>query len=48
VNMNEQNKGLLSGIGVLDLADEKGSFCSKLLADMGANVINTIHSRIDP
>jgi len=32
-------KGFLEGLRVLDLADEKGSFCSKLLADMGARVI---------
>lgn len=31
--------GLLSGLQVLDIADEKASFCSKLLADMGAEVI---------
>ena len=30
---------LLAGLRVLDLADEKASFCSKLLADMGADVI---------
>jgi crotonobetainyl-CoA:carnitine CoA-transferase CaiB-like acyl-CoA transferase len=30
---------LLKGLQVLDLADEKGSFCSKLLADLGARVI---------
>jgi len=29
----------LAGLRVLDLADEKASFCSKLLADMGAKVI---------
>ncbi len=29
----------LSGIRILDLADEKGSFTSKLLADLGAYVI---------
>jgi len=29
----------LAGLRVLDLADEKASFCSKLLADMGASVI---------
>jgi len=29
----------LAGIRVLDLADEKASFCSKLLADLGAEVI---------
>jgi len=30
---------LLSGIRILDLADEKASFCSKILADLGAAVI---------
>jgi crotonobetainyl-CoA:carnitine CoA-transferase CaiB-like acyl-CoA transferase len=29
----------LDGLVVLDLADEQGSFCSKLLADLGATVI---------
>lgn len=29
----------LAGLRVLDLADDKASFCSKLLADMGAEVI---------
>ena len=32
-------QNLLEGIRILDLADEKASFCSKLLADMGAYVI---------
>jgi crotonobetainyl-CoA:carnitine CoA-transferase CaiB-like acyl-CoA transferase len=35
----EEGKGLLQGIRILDLADEKASFCSKLLADLGAYVI---------
>lgn len=30
---------MLSGLQVLDLANEKASFCSKLLADLGAEVI---------
>ena len=30
---------MLTGLEVLDLADEKASFCSKLLADLGAEVI---------
>jgi crotonobetainyl-CoA:carnitine CoA-transferase CaiB-like acyl-CoA transferase len=37
--MKEKQEGLLEGIFVLDLADERGSFCSKLLADLGAAVI---------
>jgi len=31
--------GLLGEIRVLDLADEKATFCSKILADLGARVI---------
>ena len=31
--------GFLHGLRILDLADEKGDFCTKLLADMGARVI---------
>jgi crotonobetainyl-CoA:carnitine CoA-transferase CaiB-like acyl-CoA transferase len=34
-----QKGSLLEGIRILDLADEKASLCSKLLADMGAYVI---------
>jgi benzylsuccinate CoA-transferase BbsE subunit len=36
--MNGQGS-ILSGCRVLDLTDEKGSLCSRLLADMGAEVI---------
>ncbi|MEA1958911.1 MAG: CoA transferase [Chloroflexota bacterium] len=36
--MNEQNT-LLSGCRVLDLTDEKGLFCGKVLGDFGADVI---------
>ena len=32
-------RGALSGCRVLDLTEEKGMFCSRLLADMGAEVI---------
>src|SRR6204780_2619155 len=31
--------GPLSGLRILELADEKGQFCGKLLADLGADVI---------
>ena len=37
--MREENGSILNDILVLDLADERGSFCSRLLADLGANVI---------
>jgi len=39
--MEKVNKesGLLAGLRVLDLADEKADFCSKILADLGASVI---------
>jgi crotonobetainyl-CoA:carnitine CoA-transferase CaiB-like acyl-CoA transferase len=36
--MNRE-KGLLRNILVLDLADAQGSFCSRLLADLGATVV---------
>jgi crotonobetainyl-CoA:carnitine CoA-transferase CaiB-like acyl-CoA transferase len=37
--MAEGKDAVPLGLRVLDLADEKASFCSKLLADMGAEVI---------
>jgi crotonobetainyl-CoA:carnitine CoA-transferase CaiB-like acyl-CoA transferase len=39
---------LLEGIQVLDLADEKASLCSKLLADLGARVIKVERPGGDP
>ncbi len=44
----EEKDGLLQGIRILDLADEKASFCSKLLADMGACVIKIERPGGDP
>lgn len=34
-----QQPGPLSGLRVLELADEKGQYCGKLMADLGAEVI---------
>jgi len=39
VNRQGNRGGALSGYRVLDLADDKGMLCSRLLADMGAEVI---------
>ena len=36
---NDSKFGPLSGLRVLELADEKGQWCGKLMADMGAEVI---------
>jgi crotonobetainyl-CoA:carnitine CoA-transferase CaiB-like acyl-CoA transferase len=46
--MKKDVKGLLAGICILDLADEQGSFCSKLLADLGATVIKIENPAGDP
>jgi benzylsuccinate CoA-transferase BbsE subunit len=37
--MKEKSEGMLSPYRVLDLADEKGLMCGKVLADLGADVI---------
>ena len=39
MNLQVNRYGFLDGIRILDLANEKASFCTKLLADMGARVI---------
>ncbi|MBN2401462.1 MAG: CoA transferase [Spirochaetes bacterium] len=39
---------MLDGIRILDLADENGSFCSRLLADLGASVIKVEKPGGDP
>jgi benzylsuccinate CoA-transferase BbsE subunit len=44
----EKEISLLSGVRVLDLADQKASFCSKILADMGARVIKIGKPGDDP
>jgi len=40
--------GALSGIRVLDVADESGTYCGKLLGDMGADVIKVEPPGGDP
>lgn len=46
--MENNDKPLLSAIRILDLADEKASFCAKLLADLGAHVIKVEKPGGDP
>jgi crotonobetainyl-CoA:carnitine CoA-transferase CaiB-like acyl-CoA transferase len=48
LKMNEGKEVPLSGIRILDLADEKASFCSKLLADLGAYVVKVEKPEGDP
>ena len=46
--MEEKAEGMLSPYRVLDLTDEKGLLCGKLLADMGADVIKVERPGGDP
>lgn len=46
--MSVKREGLLSGYRVLDLADEKGLMCGKLMGDMGADVIKIERPGGDP
>ena len=46
--MVEKIEGMLSTYRVLDLADEKGHFCGKLLGDLGADVIKVERLGGDP
>ena len=48
MSIKEKDRGLLSSLRVLDLADEKASFCSRLLANMGARVIKIEKPGGDP
>jgi len=48
MSSSETNSAPLAGICILDLADEKASFCSKLLADLGAEVIKIESPGGDP
>lgn len=46
--MEKQREGMLSPYRVLDLADEKGILCGKILGDMGADVIKIEKPGGDP
>lgn len=48
INGERQPPELLREVRILDLADEKASFCSKLLAEMGAQVIKIEKPSGDP
>ena len=46
--MEKKTEGMLSPYRVLDLTDEKGLFCGKLLGDLGADVIKVERPGGDP
>lgn len=47
-NQNERREGLLSPYRALDLTDEKGFLCGRILADLGADVVKIEKPGGDP